>query len=87
MLVAYMKWRNPETLNAYEHYFDAARHADLLEELHLRMHTNVEEPFKETRRERSPGHLKPPAEPAHDAMAPMLDEPDFAFLSQLGGNG
>jgi len=86
MLVAYMKWRNPETLDAYEHYFDAARHADLLEELHLRMHTKVEEQLKEACRERAPGHLEPPAEPAHDGMVPMPDEPDFAFLYQLGGN-
>jgi len=86
MLVAYMKWHNPETLDAYEHYFDAARHADLLEELHLRMHTTVEEQLKEARGERAPRHQEPPADPAHNEMAPMPDEPDFAFLYQLGGN-
>jgi integrase len=35
-LVRYMAWRSPETLQCYEHYFDALRHAELQDRLHTR---------------------------------------------------
>lgn len=28
-LIEYMKWRSPETLDSYQHYFDAQRHAEI----------------------------------------------------------
>ena len=41
-LVEYMKWRSKETLEAYEHCFHAARHAETLDVLHARMHQEME---------------------------------------------
>jgi len=35
-LVRYIAWRSPETLQCYEHYFDALRHAELQDRLHTR---------------------------------------------------
>ncbi len=35
-LVRYMAWRSPETLQAYEHYFDDLRHADTQEQLYCK---------------------------------------------------
>lgn len=35
-LVRYMAWRSPETLQAYEHYFDDLRHAETQEQLYCK---------------------------------------------------
>ena len=35
-LVRYMAWRSPETLRAYEHYFDALHHAQIQDRLHAK---------------------------------------------------
>lgn len=37
-LVRYMAWRSPATLEAYEHYFQARRHAEIQDELHARIY-------------------------------------------------
>lgn len=41
-LVEYMKWRSSDTLEVYEHYLDAARHAETLDQLHQRMYDAVQ---------------------------------------------
>jgi hypothetical protein len=33
-LVRYMAWRSPDTLQAYEHYFDDRRHAETQDQLY-----------------------------------------------------
>ena len=35
-LVRYMAWRSPETLQAYEHYFDDIRHAETQDQLYCK---------------------------------------------------
>jgi integrase len=37
-LVRYMAWRSPATLEAYEHYFQARRHAEIQDQLHARIY-------------------------------------------------
>jgi hypothetical protein len=37
-LVRYMAWRSPQTLEAYEHYFQAADHAQIQDQLFLRLY-------------------------------------------------
>src|SRR5712691_11025557 len=85
-LVEYMKWRSSETLSAYEHYFDAARHAETLDLLHARMHQELERwtiaPETQPSR-RKPSRQKHANEPAAPLAA---DEPDLDFLYQLGGS-
>lgn len=38
-LLRYMAWRSAATLNAYEHYFQVRRHAEIQDELHRRIYT------------------------------------------------
>lgn len=85
-LVEYMKWRSRETLDAYEHYFDAARHAETLDVLHERMHQELER-WKDAPAAHS--SRREPGRPRHtDGEASSLapDEPDLDFLYQLGGS-
>ncbi len=81
-----MKWRSRETLEAYEHYFDSARHAETLDVLHERMHQELEQ-WKEA----PPSHSsrKKSGRQKHgDDLVALLpaDEPDLDFLYQLGGS-
>lgn len=85
-LVEYMKWRSPETLSAYEHYFDAARHAETLDQLHARMKEDLEH-FRSSERSssRSRQHRRQNL-PKQPVSACAVDEPDLDFLYQLGGS-
>jgi integrase len=74
-LIEYMQWRGGEqTMASYDHYFDAARHADIQDQLHERLRVALEQGLKR----RSSRAAALPAMPA------SLD-PDLAFLRVLGG--
>jgi hypothetical protein len=46
-LIEYMHWRGGEqTMAAYDHYFDAARHADIQDQLHERLRAALEQGLK-----------------------------------------
>ncbi len=81
-----MKWRSKETLEAYEHYFDAARHAETLDVLHERMHQELER--WSAAPEAQPSRRKPEKHKHADDLVASLpaDEPDLDFLYQLGGS-
>jgi hypothetical protein len=81
-LVEYMKWRSKETLEAYEHYLNAARHAETLDQLHQRMHEAMLHYQSHPQEHFQWGHAS--AAPA--VLPPGADEPDLAFLYQLGGD-
>jgi integrase len=77
-LIEYMHWRGGEdTMAAYDHYFDAARHADIQDQLHERLRVALEQGLKR-RSARSATVRAAPTEP--QAM-----DPDLAFLRGLGG--
>jgi integrase len=77
-LIEYMQRRGgEETMAAYDHYFDAARHADIQDQLHERLRVALEQGLKR-RSSRAPAL---PAMPAHLASV----DPDLAFLRVLGG--
>jgi hypothetical protein len=73
-----MQWRGgEETMSAYDHYFDAARHADIQDQLHERLRVALEQGLKL----RSSGAVLAPVGPA----APRIADSDLAFLRELGG--
>src|SRR4030095_9027533 len=46
-LIEYMQWRGGEqTMASYDHYFDAARHADIQDQLHERLRVALEQGLK-----------------------------------------
>jgi integrase len=46
-LIEYMQWRGGEqTMASYNHYFDAARHADIQDQLHERLRVALEQGLK-----------------------------------------
>jgi hypothetical protein len=90
--VEYMKWRNPETLSVYEHYFeqslDRETHDRFLDGLHTQVQAFLKE--REQRRRKSPWPSpSKPAEPlqAQQPLAPrgFLQEQDISFIYGLAG--
>jgi integrase len=77
-LIEYMQWRGGEqTMAAYDHYFDGARHADIQDQLHERLRVALEQGLK--RHSMRSATTPPPV-----TQRPAFD-PDLAFLRALGG--
>lgn len=93
-LVEYMKWRSPETLSVYEHYFeqshDRESHDRFLNGLHTQVQMFLKE--REQRRRKSSGappskpEVSLPTQPASQGQG-MLQEPDLSFIYGLAGEG
>jgi integrase len=63
-MVRYMAWRSPETLRAYEHYFQAIHHAQMQDALHQQLDKKLKDYMEAARKKRrkTPGQGKPLAE-------------------------
>jgi hypothetical protein len=77
-----MRWRRGEqTLQAYEHYFDAVRHAEIQDRVHAR--------FDDALRARVTGSDHGPAGAAAGAPAVSpaagVDEPEWTALRRFSG--
>jgi hypothetical protein len=74
-LVEYMKWRRGgQTLEAYEHYFDAVRHAEIQDGVHARLDEALRTALATTPRALSV------ADGSSSTPDPGLDEPEWAYL-------
>lgn len=87
-LIKYMAWRSERTIAAYEHYFDAAYHADVQDQVHALLQRELEAALDE----RQPGQSSSRHDFVEDAPPDMpLPEPmsddaaAFASLRRLGG--
>jgi integrase len=83
-LIAYMKWRRGwETIQAYDHYFDAERHAEVQDELHRRFEQSLASSLQElTRRQRVNGAGRPRSSSGRPVDVAPVD-PETAFLERL----
>jgi hypothetical protein len=76
-LIEYMKWRRgAQTLEAYEHYFDAVRHADIQD----RVHARLDEALRTALAAHAQGPSVTPAGAAAVTLEPALEEPEWAYL-------
>jgi integrase len=78
-LVRYMAWRSPGTLEAYEHFFQAADHAHIQDQLFLRLYERDKQ-YLET-------VLKPstPVKPDNNEVKVKQEEQGWETLLALGG--
>ncbi len=90
--VEYMKWRSPETLSVYEHYFeqslDRETHDRFLDGLHTQVQAFLKE--REQRRRKSPwSSPSKPEEPLQTQQTIQergaIQEPDISFIYGLAG--
>jgi hypothetical protein len=86
-LIEYMKWRQGwQTLECYEHYFDATRHADIQDVVHQKLDASLKQGLAERHKPttRSP---KAASDPAAQPLAHLLkSDPDFDFLCSMAGH-
>jgi integrase len=76
-LIEYMKWRRGgQTLEAYEHYFDAVRHAEIQD----RVHARLDEALRTAMATHPRGPSVAPAGASSVTPGPGLDEPEWAYL-------
>src|SRR5205823_1649411 len=87
-LIEYIKWKQGwQTMQAYEHYFDATRHAEIQDVIHQRMDETLKQSLAQRTRSKPPtqkGQTAPEAGPT--LMSHLVpNDPDFDFLRSLGG--
>jgi integrase len=83
-LIEYMKWKTGwHTLETYEHYFDAARHAEIQDAIHAQLDESLRALAREGKRPTARNSdLEDSAILHRDAV-----EDDLALLWRLGGEG
>jgi integrase len=85
-LIGYMGWKSGwETLEAYQHYFDPLRHAEIQDRLHQRLDETLK---RELAHRRPNGHPVPGTfnrTEAEDDASNDESDPDLDYLLVLGG--
>ncbi len=89
-LIEYMGWRSGrETLDAYQHYFDPRRHAEIQDELHGRMDGALKQALSDRSRrqtgQRSPSNPPSQSEKASPLARNLDSDPELEYLLTLGG--
>ncbi len=86
-LIEYMKWKSGwEMVEVYQHYFKAIQYADTQDGVHARLDEALNEQLAKREQKRTP-HQRKRAKPAKERPEALADDPDFAFLRSLGGEG
>lgn len=85
-LIEYMKWRQGwQTIECYEHYFDATRHAEIQDAVHQRLDESLKQGL--TKRQKPTRSPQAASDPAIQPLACLLEsDPDFDFLCSMGGH-
>ena len=81
-MVRYMAWRSPDTLKAYEHYFQAIHHAQMQDALHQQLDKKLKDYIEVARRRKrlpKEGHEPAPGRQASD------QEVGWGSLLHFGG--
>ncbi|HME00769.1 MAG TPA: site-specific integrase [Terriglobia bacterium] len=89
-LIEYMGWRSGwETLDAYQHYFDPQRHAEIQNELHGRMDRSLKEALGKSNHrqsgQRSSSNPPSQSENANQVACGLDPDSDLEYLFTLGG--
>ena len=86
-LIEYMKWKSGwEMVEVYQHYFKAIQYADTQNGVHARLDEVLNQGLTKRKQKRMPNQRKR-AELANERPEALSEDPDFAFLRSLGGEG
>lgn len=85
-LQEYMKWRSSQTVDAYEHYFDAARHAQIQNRIHAQMEKQLKQNLLQRQQREYQQHQSYPIEPLATIGQQLPEDPEFDYLCRLGGS-
>ena len=87
-LIEYIKWKQGwQTMEAYEHYFDATRHADIQDALYQKMDETLRQSLVKQAGNKPQTLERQTSTEAYPMHLPHLipDDPDFEFLRSIGG--
>ena len=91
-LVEYMKWRSPETLSVYEHYFEQSLDRETHDRFLDGLHIQVQNCLKEREQQKRKNSLTAPSQPETRLQDPSAleereypQEPDLSFIYGLAG--
>ena len=85
-MVRYMAWRSPDTLKAYEHYFQAIHHAQMQDILHQQFDHKLKDYIEQAQRKKSSRPRKDRASTGREAST-SHQEVSWGDLLDFGGNG
>jgi hypothetical protein len=85
-MVRYMAWRSPDTLKAYEHYFQAIHHAQMQDRLHQQFDQKLKGYIEQAQRKKP---SRPPKDRASTGreVATSHQEVSWGDVLDFGGNG
>lgn len=87
-LIEYIKWKQGwQTMEAYEHYFDATRHADIQDAIYQKMDETLRQSLEKRTGNKQQTLERQTSTEAYPMHLPhlILDDPDFEFLRSIGG--
>jgi len=86
-MVRYMAWRSPDTLRAYEHYFQAIHHAQMQDVLHQQLDQKMRDYIQQARRKKPSVRrsMSIPSESTKDASV-SSQEMGWGDLLAFGGD-
>ncbi len=87
-MVRYMAWRSPDTLKAYEHYFQAIHHAQMQDVLHQRLDEKLKSYLAQAQQKKTSLRKRASLPPQSDRYAPVSNqEVGWGDLLAVGGMG
>jgi len=92
-LIEYMKWKSGwEMVEVYQHYFKAIQYADTQDGVHARLDEMLNQRLAEREQEKRVKSLSQESQTKgtrlfEERSEPLSEDPDFAFLQSLGGDG
>ena len=85
-MVRYMAWRSPDTLKAYEHYFQAVHHAQMQDVLHQRLDEKLKSYMAQAKQKRTSLRKSTPQSTRSEMDAHMSNqEVGWGELLAMGG--
>ena len=89
-MVRYMAWRSPDTLKAYEHYFQAIHHAQIQDVLHQQLDQKLKSYIEQAQRKKSSARKNVP-QPSENERTSRESHQEIGWGDLLafggGGNG
>jgi integrase len=87
-MVRYMAWRSSDTLQGYEHYFQAIHHAQMQDVLHQQLDQKLKSYIEQAQRQKSSARKSAPLPLGNErASAESGQEIGWGDLLAFGGNG
>jgi integrase len=92
-LIEYMKWKSGwEMVEVYQHYFKAIQYADTQDGVHARLDEVLNQQLAKREQEKQAKNLSKEKQtkgmrPPEERPETLSEDPDFAFLRSLGGDG